>query len=109
MPAPNSRRRRMTAHAWEPLTMTWGEVAFAVFRASELWLRGHVGDYDDFPKARDDLFSRKAIEEWCDRHWHLSPPTAANEAMTQDDVAQLLKTRIENGFGKGPASRRKAA
>lgn len=37
-----SRRTRFRAHDWQPLTMTWAEVANAVFRRNELWLRDNL-------------------------------------------------------------------
>ena len=96
----------MVPYPWGPLTMTWSETAHLVFRASELWLRQHIGEYPDFPKPIDDLFHAGEVRRWCDLRWNaVRPAVAANDSLVDD----LLMARIKHGTRKNPAPRRAAA
>jgi hypothetical protein len=54
-------RRPRRTYDWQPLTMTWSEVADVVFRQSESWLRDHMPG--DFPRADPtyDVFATEAV------------------------------------------------
>jgi hypothetical protein len=89
MPKTRNRRRRIAAYEWAPLTMTWPEVAHAVFRASEAWLREHIGQYPDFPPPRDDLFSAKGVETWCNQRWGVLSPRPLAKTWTTSSSGEI--------------------
>jgi hypothetical protein len=62
-------------YPWQPLTMTWAEVATTVFRRSESWLRDHLPD--DFPRPDPayGLFATEAVQTWVRRRFDLARPT----------------------------------
>ncbi len=72
----NKPRRRFQEHTFPPMTMTWADVAFAVFRVSESWLRGHLNEFPDFPKPdpRLDVFATEAVGQWVRRRFGLVQP-----------------------------------
>ena len=94
MSEPRPRQRRhTTAHPWEPLTMTWREVAATVFRASEEWLHDHLAEYPDFPAAdpRINVFAREAVEQWVSMRFGLD--SAVN---TNNDAEARIMARLNN-------------
>ena len=68
-------RRHIEMHPWQPLTMTWPEVAASVFRTSEEWLHRHLPD--DFPRPDPilNVFARAAVEKWVERRFGLDTTT----------------------------------
>jgi hypothetical protein len=65
--------RKRHTYPWQPLTMTWSEVAEVAFRQSESWLRAHVPE--DFPHPDHyDLFRFKEVQTWVRRRFGLIPP-----------------------------------
>jgi hypothetical protein len=71
----NRPLRRAAPHPFQPLTMTWREVADAVFRVTEQWLRMHITEFPDFPQPdpRLDVFATRAVEMWVERRFGLVP------------------------------------
>lgn len=98
-----SRRTRFRAHDWQPLTMTWAEVADAVFRRNEMWLRENLPT--DFPQADPvyGLFHSEAIEAWARRRWGL-----VTDATSLEDARDILRERI-HGQRQSKAPGHKAA
>ncbi len=101
-------RRRFQDHIFPPMTMTWADVAFAVFRVSESWLRDHLSEFPDFPKAdtRLDVFATEAVEQWVRRRFGLVQPD-----ITPQDAEQILIDRATASHAQHPrpVSRRSAA
>jgi hypothetical protein len=88
-------RRHAAPHPWEPLTMTWREVAESVFRHTEEWLHDHVSQFPDFPQPDPILgvFAREAVIKWTQRRFGLdtSVPTP------KDSAEHVLMARLTNG------------
>lgn len=74
-------------HPWQPLTMTWAEVADVAFRRSESWLRDHMPD--DFPKPDPiyGLFATEAVQAWVRRRFNL----ASHAGDPHDAEATLIR------------------
>jgi hypothetical protein len=104
-PVAETRPRQRKPYPFEPLTMTWAEVAGVVFRSSESWLRDHIGEYAGFPQPDRslDVFAREAVETWVRARFGL----AAAEPAAQSGEALLL-SRI-NARTSGPLPRRPTA
>lgn len=87
-------------YAPEPLTLTWAETAWIVFRKSEQWLRDHIADYPDFPLPHKSigLFSREQVKAWQRKEFGEDSPF--------DDAAARLIERAQNGKYKSGLSRR---
>ena len=69
--------------------MTWAEVADAVFRRNEAWLRANP--QPDFPQPDPtyDLFHAEAVEAWARRRWGL-----VTDATSREDAQAILRERI---------------
>lgn len=87
------KRRRTLLYDFEPMTMTWTEVATFVFRIDpergpEAWLRDHLKDYPDFPRPDPaiDTFATEAVRAWVRRRFGLASLGLAAE----DDGNRLL-------------------
>jgi hypothetical protein len=92
MPLDARPRKRGAPYPFEPFTMTWGEVSAAVFRASEVWVRGHLPT--DFPRPDPvlDVFATEAVQAWVRRRFGLVT-TGADPA----DEEAILIQRARNG------------
>jgi len=99
--------RRPAIAPWQPMTMTWGEVAAVVFRRPEPWVRQHLPN--DFPPADSslDLFSREAVEAWVRRRWGLALAEAATDGAGEAEL--LARARNPNAQHRRPSPRRPAA
>ncbi len=84
-------RRRAPFDLSPPLTMTWAEAAASVARATESWLRDHIGDLPDFPRPDPvmDVFCRAEIEAWVRRRFGIVSPVTATE-----DAEDILIGRV---------------
>lgn len=86
----------------EPLTLTWAEVAFAVYRKSENWLRDHAEE--EFAKGLPrpikalSLFYRRDIDR-CLERW-------AGHDKSPADATERLIERAKRGIDQGALSRR---
>ena len=98
-----ARRRRFRQHAWEPLTMTWAEVADAVFRRNEAWLHDNLPDDFPAPDPIYGLFHVEAVEAWARRRWGL-----VTDATSREDAQAILRERLR-GTRQGALSGHKAA
>jgi hypothetical protein len=60
-------RGKRHSYPWQPLTMTWSEVADVAFRQLESWLRDHMPE--DFPRPDPlyDVFATEAVSAWVRR------------------------------------------
>jgi hypothetical protein len=96
-------RKRGKPYPWPPFTMTWAEIAAAVFRASEAWVRDHLPM--DFPRPDPalDVFATKAVEAWVNRPFGLATPDG-----DPHDAEDILIRRA-NGQGQGPLPDRTAS
>lgn len=96
--------RQRSQYRFEPLTMSWSEVADAVFRRSESWLRSNLPA--DFPRADAtyDLFAREAVEAWVRKRWGIASPTEG-----ADDVTDRLIAKLGRGKHQDQTPRRSAA
>lgn len=57
---------------WTPFRMTFAEVAEAVFRRGETWLRANLPRYPSFPAPdQDGLFHAGQVEEWVNGCTHV--------------------------------------
>jgi hypothetical protein len=69
--------------------MTWAEVADAVFRRNEAWLRDNLPP--DFPRSDPafGLFHVEAVETWARRRWGL-----ITEATSREDAQAIIRERL---------------
>lgn len=100
-------RRRPEVAPWQPMTMTWGEVAAVVFRRPESWVRTHLPA--DFPRPHQalDLFAREAVEQWVRRSFGLALPTSATDDVTEATL--IARARDPNAKHRRALPRRSAA
>lgn len=98
--------RRNQRHEFEPLTMTWPEVAGSVLRVSESWLRDHIGELEGFPKPDRQLgvFATEAVRAWVRRRFGLT-----GAGTTIQDAEAILMERAKHADDRRPVSRRAAA
>jgi hypothetical protein len=77
-------RHSRPTYAFEPLTMTWAEVAATVFRRSESWMRDHLPE--DFPTPDPVLgvFVTEAVRAWVRRRFGLA--VSANDPQAAEDI-----------------------
>lgn len=83
--------------------MTWAEVADAVFRRNEAWLRDNLPDDFPPPDRTYGLFHAEAVEAWTRRRWEL-----VTDATSQEDAAAILRERLR-GTRQGALSGHQAA
>lgn len=97
-----TKRRR--DFQFEPLTMTWSEVADGVFYRTENWLRSNLPS--DFPRPDPtyDLFAREAVETWVRRRYGIA---SVNEGV--EDGADRLIEKLRRGKSEGPLPGRATA
>lgn len=97
-----SRRPHSRLDAFQPLTMTWLEVAGTVFRRSESWLHDHIAEFGGFPHqdASLGLFNREQVEQWVRQRYGIAPIEGGTDAATQRILA-----RLTGGPGPGALSR----
>lgn len=86
----------MSARAprFEPVAMTWQEVAATYFRRSETWLRSNIHKLEDFPRPDPKLrlFAREQIDAWWRKRFGIATPAVAND--TGVDWARELEERL---------------
>jgi hypothetical protein len=89
-------RGKRRTYPWQPLTMTWAEVAEVAFRRPETWLRDNFPA--DFPRPDPtyDLFSTQAVAIWVRHRYGLVSPGG-----DPHDAEEILIRRA-NGQGQGP-------
>lgn len=95
---------RRTTYPWQPMTMTWAEVAATVFRHSESWLRDHVPATFPKPHAAYDTFATEAVLAWVRAEWGL-----ASGQGNQNDAETRLLGKLGHGERQSQVSRGKAA
>lgn len=95
---------RRPAYDWQPMTMTWAEVAAVVFRRPESWLRDHMPA--DFPPADPsyDVFATEAVQAWVRRRFDLASADGG-----QKDAEDRLLGKLGHGERQGPLPGRTAA
>lgn len=95
---------RRTRYDWQPMTMTWAEVASVVFRHSESWLRDHLPTSFPKPHPSYDTFATEAVLAWVRAEWGL-----VSDGAEKNDAEQRLLGKLGHGERQGPVSRRAAA
>ena len=70
--------------------MTWAEVADAVFRRNEAWLRANPPPGFPQPDPAYDLFHVEAVEAWARRRWGL-----VTDATSREDAQAILRERLQ--------------
>lgn len=115
LPTASTRQPPFRRHAWEPLTMTWAEVADRVFRRDAAWLHRNLPP--DFPRLpRPDpeyhLFHVEAVEAWARRRWHVvSDPggdeqaRATAQAILRERLRACRDTRAQDAGGETAPTR----
>lgn len=85
-------RRHAPPYPWEPVTMTWREVAETVFRCTEERLHKHIPA--DFPRPDPilNVFARAAVLAWVDRRFGLD-----NSARAEQPADTTLMARLKHG------------
>jgi hypothetical protein len=98
-----AERIRRPRYDWQPMAMTWEEVAKFVFRRSEPWLRLHLPH--DFPRPHPiyDLFATDAVLGWMRKEYNL-----VSEAGGRNDAEARLLGKLTNGHHQGQVSSRSA-
>jgi hypothetical protein len=88
-----AKPRRRPPYNFEPETMTWAEAAAVACRATESWLRSHIGDLEGFPRPDPalDVFSGRAIRAWVARRFGLVTPET-----DIDDAEHILIRRAND-------------
>jgi len=69
--------------------MTWGEVADAVFRANDAWLRENMPPDFPQPDRFRGLFHVEAVEAWARQHWGI-----ASQADSPENVTARVREQI---------------
>lgn len=93
-PAVSRRQPRFRRHTWEPLTMTWEEVADRVFRRDAVWLRGNLPADFPRPDPEYDLFHVEAVEAWTRRRWGVVSD-AGGEEQGRTTAQAILRERLQ--------------